>query len=229
MDLSTTASNINKEDMRTHASARGVTSRGAALCPSFKGKNRKRKLSGQKKFKKHYSHKKSMVAREPPLLRPAGLEVPKAPSNSTQFIMDNHEDSNLFYNFEEFTEQSVMVDFENDYKTSEEDLLMNCSRERLKRAIVTLESECARLQNTINSRPSVILENLQAILIKLQEENYNLKQANSKICSSDSSGSDSSSDDSSDSDSSCDSYCSKSDCETEDRNTSEANKQFFPV
>lgn len=34
-----------------------------------------------------------------PLLRPVGTAVPRAPENSTTFIMDDHENSNLFYNF----------------------------------------------------------------------------------------------------------------------------------
>ena len=42
-----------------------------------------------------------LAERGGPLLRPAGTQVPRAPENSTQFIMDDHENSTLFLNFEE--------------------------------------------------------------------------------------------------------------------------------
>ncbi|CAL4231864.1 unnamed protein product [Meganyctiphanes norvegica] len=60
------------------------------------------------------SHRRNKSARTPstparppmPLLRPVGSAVPRAPENSTTFIMDDHENSNLFWNFrteEEFS------------------------------------------------------------------------------------------------------------------------------
>ncbi|KAK7079645.1 hypothetical protein SK128_024701 [Halocaridina rubra] len=39
----------------------------------------------------------------PPVLRPVGAQVPRAPENSTQFIMDDHENSTLFVNFDNFS------------------------------------------------------------------------------------------------------------------------------
>ncbi|XP_064078378.1 uncharacterized protein LOC135195818 [Macrobrachium nipponense] len=38
-----------------------------------------------------------------PVLRPVGAQVPRAPENSTQFIMDDHENSTLFVNFDNFS------------------------------------------------------------------------------------------------------------------------------
>nr|XP_053634304.1 uncharacterized protein LOC128689833 [Cherax quadricarinatus] len=38
-----------------------------------------------------------------PVLRPVGAQVPRAPENSTQFIMDDHENSAMFVDFDNFS------------------------------------------------------------------------------------------------------------------------------
>ncbi|KAF2350249.1 HEXIM protein, partial [Trinorchestia longiramus] len=159
-----------------------------------------------------------------PVLRPFGSQVPRAPENSTQFIMDNHENSNLFINFDSNVtstteddrlrsiqlEEYAQDEFETLYRSSHEESLMNSTVVELKSAIINLETRCATLEHNIASRPSVLLDSLQSLLIKLQEENKRLRQEHQQLLnpaqngpsSGSSSSSISSSDSSSDSDSS---------------------------
>lgn len=227
MDL-TADTLVNKEEHQRRA----VAERERRPSALFTGRSkrghhgRNRKLSASKKKKKNRRPKIT----QRPLLRPAGSQVPRAPENSTQFIMDNHENSNLFYNFDSTKESSeeeevnktpttsnlfAVNDFEKAYRSAHEESIMNCNVDELKSAIVNLESRCANLQNKIAARPSILLDNLQALLIELQEENKHLKQENQKLVNpSHRRTSESSSSSSfSDSDSSSDSECSRPDCE----------------
>ncbi|XP_047741703.1 protein HEXIM1 isoform X2 [Hyalella azteca] len=153
--------------------------------------HRREKRSSFKKKKKRRTKKLPC-----PVLRPFGSQVPRAPENSTQFIMDNHEDSNLFFNFDSNNVSSAAEDesfkcdlldaysqaeFETLYRSSHEESLMNSTMVELKTAIIHLESRCATLEHKIASRPSVLLDSLQSSLIKLQEENRKLRQEHQQL------------------------------------------------
>lgn len=199
---------------------------------SHSRKHKNRRLLQKKNKKHHYKPKKlfTVTKREKPLLRPAGKQVPMAPQNSTQFIMDNHENSNLFFNFDSNQEayehynerqnvdQNTVNDFEHAYKFAHEENLFTSNTDTLKSAIVRLERKCQKLQTMIDARPSVLLNHLQTVLLSLQEENKQLKEKirlrNSEENSSSGSDSDSSNSSLSDSSSSSSgSECSLTDCE----------------
>lgn len=141
-----------------------------------------------------------------PVLRPVGAQVPRAPENSTQFIMDDHENSALFVDFDNFStphwEQEPPVsgaedetgggtpthaltrdwfpfnaaDFETAYQSAREDRLMAGSSAELRAAIVAMEARAAVLTDVLSSSPSRIVSRLQNQLLQLQEENARLKQ-----------------------------------------------------
>lgn len=215
---------VNKEEVR-------AVSVGKKKCPSHSKKHKNRRLVLKKKKKQNFHHRKAVLPpkrdthRPPPVLRPAGSQVPRAPENSTQFIMDNHENSNLFYNFDSnqdayndyktAADVSAGNDFENAYRSAHEENLLVSNTDHLKSAIVSLESKCVKLKSIIAARPSVLLDHLQSVLINLQEENKRLRENSKKKRSRNSgSSSDTDSSNSSDSDSSSctESECSLSDC-----------------
>lgn len=135
-----------------------------------------------------------------PSLRP--VIVPKAPENSTQFLIDDHEDSTQFLNFEEtyksptwcgpmddpdayfpadddddetFKCMHYMRDFESEYQSAREEVLLDWPREMLFEEIQKLESKARNLEELLNMRdPYKYLANLQEQLIRLQEENRRL-------------------------------------------------------
>lgn len=138
-----------------------------------------------------------------PSLRP--VVVPKAPENSTQFLIDDHEDSTQFLNFEETYKSPTwcgpmddpdayfpadddddddeplkcmyyMRDFESEYQSAREEVLLDWSREMLFDEIQKLESKARNLEELLNMRdPYKYLANLQEQLISLQEENRRLQ------------------------------------------------------
>lgn len=219
------------------------------LSRSHSKKHKNRRMLQKKNKKHHYKPKNSYLVtkREKPLLRPAGKQVPMAPQNSTQFIMDNHENSNLFFNFEEAYEdfnetRSVdsyaVNDFEDAYRFAHEENLFTSNTDTLKSAIVRLERKCQKLQNIIDARPSVLLDHLQNVLLSLQEENKQLKEQSrnrksneedsSTGSDSDSSNSSLSDSDSSSSSSGSDSDCSITDCEECEKEIDKPEKQVEP-
>lgn len=139
-----------------------------------------------------------------PSLRP--VIVPKAPENSTQFLIDDHEDSTQFLNFEDsykspawcgpmddadayfptdcdddkdaFSHMYYMRDFESEYQSAREEVLLDWSREMLFDEIQKLEQKAQSLEELLNMRdPYKYLSSLQEKLIHLQEENRRLQAA----------------------------------------------------
>lgn len=236
MDISADTVDVNKEELQAPFSivtAREVKPSILITSPVNSTRHRRHRQSNISKKKKKKNRRPKLAQR--PVLRPAGSQVPRAPENSTQFIMDNHENSNLFYNFDSNKETSkeeeetktpttsnkfAVNDFEKAYRSAHEESLMNTNVDALKSSIVNLESRCANAQHAIASRPSVLLDSLQSLLIELQEENRHLRQENHQLLSpsqrrdhNSSSSSSSSSSSYSDSDSSSDTDCSQPDCE----------------
>lgn len=140
-----------------------------------------------------------------PTLRP--IIVPKAPENSTQFLIDDHEDSTQFLNFEEsyksptwcgpmddpdayfpadwdednslrHMHSAFMRDFEIEYQSAREEVLLDWSREELFEEIQKLEDKARSLEELLSMRdPYKYLASLQEQLIQLQEENMRLQAA----------------------------------------------------
>lgn len=134
-------------------------------------------------------------------LRP--IIVPKAPENSTQFLIDDHEDSTQFLNFEDSYKSPTwcgpmddpdaycpaddddsfkclyyMRDFESEYQSAREEVLLDWSREMLFEEIQKLESKARTLEELLNMRdPYKYLASLQEQLIRLQEQNKQLQAA----------------------------------------------------
>lgn len=189
-----------------------------------------------------------------PVLRPVGAQVPRAPENSTQFIMDDHENSALFVDFDNFStphwEQEPPVsgaedetgggtpthaltrdwfpfnaaDFETAYQSAREDRLMAGSSAELRAAIVAMEARAAVLTDVLSSSPSRIVSRLQNQLLQLQEENARLKQHLSRRNQKRRPSLQSSSSSSTDSDSESDSTNSSSDCSESDCDTCAARR-----
>ncbi|XP_037792864.1 uncharacterized protein LOC119588239 [Penaeus monodon] len=186
-----------------------------------------------------------------PVLRPVGAQVPRAPENSTQFIMDDHENSALFLNFDKSTpgwehdppasggEDDLgsatpthahardwypfnLADFESAYRSAREDRLMGGSRTDLCAAIVALEARAAVLTEALSASPSRLVATLQAQLLTLQEENAALRQRLARRRKQVVPRESSSS--STDSDSESDSTNSSSDCSESDCDTCAARR-----
>ncbi|XP_027206442.2 uncharacterized protein [Penaeus vannamei] len=187
-----------------------------------------------------------------PVLRPVGAQVPRAPENSTQFIMDDHENSALFLNFDKSTpgwehdppasggEDDLgsatpthahardwypfnLADFESAYRSAREDRLMRGSRTGdLCAAIVALEARAAVLTEALSASPSRLVATLQAQLLTLQEENAALRQRLARRRRQVVPRESSSS--STDSDSESDSTNSSSDCSESDCDTCAARR-----
>lgn len=186
-----------------------------------------------------------------PVLRPVGAQVPRAPENSTQFIMDDHENSALFLNFDKSTpgwehdppasggEDDLgsatpthahardwypfnLADFESAYRSAREDRLMGGSRTDLCAAIVALEARAAVLTEALSASPSRLVATLQAQLLTLQEENAALRQRLARRRRQVVPRESSSS--STDSDSESDSTNSSSDCSESDCDTCAARR-----
>ncbi|KAK3860342.1 hypothetical protein Pcinc_033599 [Petrolisthes cinctipes] len=189
-----------------------------------------------------------------PVLRPVGSQVPRAPENSTQFIMDDHENSTLFVNFDNFStphwEQEPPVsgaeedtgnatpthaltrdwfpfnaaDFETAYQSAREDRLMAGSTSDLRTAIIALEARAAVLTDALSASPSRLVSTLQAQLLQLQEENALLRQHLARRQRKRRPSRQSSSSSSTDSDSESDSTNSSSDCSESDCDTCAARR-----
>ncbi|XP_037068302.1 protein HEXIM2-like [Pollicipes pollicipes] len=133
-----------------------------------------------------------------PILRP--LEVPRAPLNSTSFIIDDHENSAFYIDFdavarrtpngpsdggsqlesstaddedeEEAAYQFSMKDFENVYRHAREEELSQLERPELVECVRSLETRVRELEAQLTLYdPEVWVTNLQNQLLHLQEEN----------------------------------------------------------
>lgn len=111
-----------------------------------------------------------------PVLRPVGAQVPRAPNNSTQFIMDDHENSSLFVHFnsddmlkENKSERDCdgsspfqpsdwlpynVADFEFAYQIAREDQMMNASITDLRKAILAIEEKITVTSEHLEASPS---------------------------------------------------------------------------
>lgn len=149
--------------------------------PKKKQWHRKKKSyqkSGEAK-NKHTSKKRRRSYRSKvPVLRPVGAQVPRAPRNSTQFIMDDHENSSLFVHFHshemlkniEYQGDAGdgsspfqptdwlpynMADFEWTYQTAKEDRMMNASVSDIRKAILGLEAKVSVATQLLEASPSL--------------------------------------------------------------------------
>lgn len=137
------------------------------------------------------------------IIRP--IHVPKAPENSTQFIIDDHEDSHLYISFDKPFSASLRTyeddaafqdidyeyespddfdftdyyarDFEDAYYQTRFDVLMQLSHNELKDMYHKLEEHAIRLQDQlVQCDPKYVLDDLQEELLKYQEENKVLRR-----------------------------------------------------
>ncbi|KAK2724357.1 uncharacterized protein LOC136033298 [Artemia franciscana] len=126
-----------------------------------------------------------------PSLRPK--DVPKAPRNFTQFIMDEHDDCDMFIDFNKMNElprdysvsSSVRdqeffdQDFQNVYQNERESRALQLPRETLIERILEMREKVKVLQDQLTEReehdPRTVLTKLHATLVALQEENKNLR------------------------------------------------------
>ena len=129
-------------------------------------------------------HARKLGARR--LLRPA--KVPKAPQNSTQFIIDDHENSAYFIDFEKgFTSPSTRddvgwspyfeQDFENVYRTTREAEIIDWTHEVLVDKITSLEERVKTLEQQLSvCDPNVYLSQLQHRIVCMQDGSRRFKE-----------------------------------------------------
>ena len=120
------------------------------------------------------------------LLRPA--KVPKAPQNSTQFIIDDHENSAYFIDFEKgFTSPGARddvgwspyfeQDFENVYRTTKEAEVIDWTHEVLVDKISSLEERVKTLEQQLSMcDPNVYMPQLQHRIVCMQDETRRIKE-----------------------------------------------------
>lgn len=130
-----------------------------------------------------HSHK---LARGRRLLRPA--KVPKAPQNSTQFIIDDHENSAFFIDFEKgFTSPGTrddlgwspyfQQDFENVYRTTREAETIEWTHEVLVDKISSLEERVKTLEQQLSMcDPNIYMTQLQHRIVCMQDETRRIKE-----------------------------------------------------
>lgn len=137
-------------------------------------------------------------------LRPTDGPLLNAPKNSTQFIIDDHENSNLFFNFDsgaasksesaiasssarspdddtfwaEFSER----DFQSVYESAHQEEVSRWDRQKLCCEITAMERRQKELVNILSRLdPEMYLRKLQAKLMSLQDTNRSLKEENKKL------------------------------------------------
>ncbi|XP_057378031.1 uncharacterized protein LOC130699998 [Daphnia carinata] len=120
------------------------------------------------------------------LLRPA--KVPKAPQNSTQFIIDDHENSAYFIDFDKgFTPPGArddvgwspyfQQDFENVYRTTREAETIDWTQEDLVEKISSLEERVKNLEQQLSMCDSnVYMSQLQHRIVCMQDKNRRIKE-----------------------------------------------------
>lgn len=120
------------------------------------------------------------------LLRPA--KVPKAPQNSTQFIIDDHENSAYFIDFDKgFTPPGArddvgwspyfQQDFENVYRTTREAETIDWTHEDLVEKISSLEARVKSLEQQLSMCDSnVYMSQLQHRIVCMQDGSRQIKE-----------------------------------------------------
>jgi len=126
------------------------------------------------------------LGRERRLLRPA--KVPKAPQNSTQFIIDDHENSAYFIDFEKgFTSPGTRddvgwspyfeQDFDNVYRTTKEAEIIDWTHEVLVDKISSLEERVKTLEQQLSMcDPNVYMTQMQHRIVCTRDENRQIKE-----------------------------------------------------
>lgn len=155
-----------------------------------------------KKQRLNRRQRRRRSGRQPaPILRPT--EVPRAPLNSTSFIIDDHENSLFYIDFDEVApagpsdgsqlesstaededpeeaalaeaEEYSRKDFENVYRRAREEELSELERPELVECVRGLETRVRELEAQLRLYdPEVWVTNLQNQLLHLQEENLML-------------------------------------------------------
>ncbi|XP_046444745.1 uncharacterized protein LOC124194545 [Daphnia pulex] len=121
------------------------------------------------------------------LLRPA--KVPKAPQNSTQFIIDDHENSAFFIDFDKgFTPPGArddvgwspyfQQDFENVYRTTREaETTIDWTQEDLVEKISSLEERVKNLEQQLSMCDSnVYMNQMHHRIVCMQDKNRRIKE-----------------------------------------------------
>lgn len=167
---------------------------GAAACVEIDGGEPKRKhfrvidkeQQQQKQTRSHHQLVHSKKLRTRRLLRPS--KVPKAPQNSTQFIIDDHENSAYFIDFEKgFTSPSTREDvgwshyfeqdFENVYRTTREAEIIDWTREALVEKISSLEERVKTLEQQLAMcDPNVYMSQSQHRVVCVQGESRQMQE-----------------------------------------------------
>lgn len=131
-------------------------------------------------------HHHKLGSRGRRLLRPA--KVPKAPQNSTQFIIDDHENSAFFIDFDKgFTPPGgrddvgwspyFQQDFENVYRTTREAETIEWTHEDLVEKISSLEERMKNLEQQLSMCSSnVYMSQLQHRIVCMPDENRRIKE-----------------------------------------------------
>lgn len=120
------------------------------------------------------------------LLRPS--KVPKAPQNSTQFIIDDHENSAYFIDFEKgFTSPGTRddvgwspyfeQDFDNVYRTTREAEIIDWTHEVLVDKISSLEERVKSLEQQLSMcDPNPYMPQSQHRIVCMRDENRQIKE-----------------------------------------------------
>jgi len=185
--------------------------------PRLPGKKRHRRAKGKRKKQKtclmitNDDGTHSTTSQEPAhqqrkvCLRPSNNPLLKAPKNSTQYIIDDHENSNLFVDFgdersneaaepdpeqyidsdrlspddDNFFTQYAERDFESVYATAHQEEVSSWEREKIIEEISAMERRQKQLVEVLSTiDPTVYLQKLQHELLSLQEVNRQLKLRN---------------------------------------------------
>lgn len=132
-------------------------------------------------------HARKLASHNRRLLRPA--KVPKAPQNSTQFIIDDHENSAYFLDFEKgFTSPGTrddipgwspyfQQDFENVYRTTREATTIDWTHEVLVEKISSLEERVKTLEQQLSMcDPNVYMSQMQHRIVCMPDQNRRIKE-----------------------------------------------------
>lgn len=131
-------------------------------------------------------HPRKLPAPARRLLRPS--KVPKAPQNSTQFIIDDHENSAYFIDFDKgFTSPGTreevgwspyfQQDFENVYRTTKEAEAIDWTHDVLVERITSLEERVKTLEQQLGlCDPNVYMSPVQHRIVCMQDNNRGIKE-----------------------------------------------------
>jgi len=183
-----------------------------------RGKKRHRRAKGKRKKQKiclmitnedgiDSTTKEDGQGKKKVYLRPSNNPLLKAPKNSTQFIIDDHENSNLFWNFDAApiketeekeadtynedhtvfqleTDENVYnafseKDFESVYETAHHEEVQSWGKSRIIEEMNCMESRYKKLQQMLSLiDPCTYIEKLQEELLVQQEQNKELMLIN---------------------------------------------------